>query len=125
MAKRNKPQTWLEVAILNAGLRTAVKAALWAHQWAVAREALGHEPTAEEVAEWWKQPERSAYRDQAAFRKAFPTLDSPAKIYESDEARASAASTARLAEDIEKWRKDRKAARELDAMKAFMFQATP
>jgi hypothetical protein len=89
MAKK-KPTTWLEVAVLNGGIRKAVKGLTWAYSWGVAREDLGHEPTVEEVAEWWKQPIRSAYREQAAFRSCFPTLDTPAPIADNPQVRAAA-----------------------------------
>jgi len=123
VAKRQRPPTWLEVAIAGAGLRTAIKATTWAYEWAVTREALGHEPSVEEVADWWKQSHRTAYRDQAEFRKAFPMLDTPAKIYESEEARESVAGLARLGEKIDKWGEERRARRELDAIKAVMLRA--
>jgi hypothetical protein len=61
---------------------------MWAQSWATVREAVGHDPTAEEVAEWWGQAVRSVYREQAAFRACFPTLDTPAPIYEDPELRA-------------------------------------
>jgi hypothetical protein len=74
----NRPPTWLEVAISNAGILKGTAAITWAWVWGITRESIGHEPTVEEVADFWNQSERTTYRDQAAFRKAFPTLDSPA-----------------------------------------------
>ena len=64
-----KPRTWLEVAILNGGLRDAIKALTWAHSWIHVQVALGRDPTVEEVAEWWNESRRTAFREQAAFRK--------------------------------------------------------
>ena len=76
-----KPRTWLEVAILNGGLRDAIKALTWAHSWIHVQVALGRDPTVEEVAEWWNESRRTAFREQAAFRKCYPTLDTPAALY--------------------------------------------
>lgn len=81
--------TWLDVAVHNVGLRLAVRALSWAYNWAVVREAIERDPTVEEVAEWWGMARRTAFRDQADFRRAFPTLESPAAIYSTDEARAT------------------------------------
>ena len=55
--------------------------------WDVVRQELGHEPTVEEYADWWKLSIRTAYREQAAFRKCWPTEKDPARLM--DAARAS------------------------------------
>ncbi len=89
MTKRKRPVTWLDVAAHYAGFRKAVTALVWAYQWAVVREKLNREPTVEEVAEWWGMNRRTAFRDQATFRKAFPMLETPAQIYASPEVRES------------------------------------
>ena len=70
--------TWIEVAISNAGVTKAASAITWAWCWGIAREVLKHDPTVEEVAEWWNMSDRTAYRNHATFKKAFPMLDSPA-----------------------------------------------
>ncbi len=70
------------------GILGARSALLWAIVWNVARQSLGHEPTVEEVAEWWKSSVRTAYREQARFREAFPELDSPAAIFDAPETKA-------------------------------------
>jgi hypothetical protein len=89
MLKKRPARTWLEVAVARAGLRTGLRAMTWAYEWGVTREALGHEPTVEEVAEYWNLTRRTAFREQAAFREAFSTMESPAPIYDTDEARAA------------------------------------
>jgi hypothetical protein len=124
MPRRNRSQTWLEVAIQNAGLRKAITATNWAYCWAVTREAIGHDPSVEEVAEWWNQSRRSAFRDQAAFREAFPDLDSPSAIYATPEARRALARHAAAGDKIEGWIKARRDRRELDAMRAVMRTAS-
>lgn len=123
MATKKRATTWLEVGIHYGGMRNAVKAMNYAYCWAVTREALDKEPTAEEVAEWWNTSERTSYRDQAAFRKAFPMLETPARIYESEEARSTLARHAAFADKIEEWKKERKLKREIDSVKALMLPA--
>lgn len=86
MTTDERPTTWLEVAIRNGGLRKASKAMMWACTWAIVRDEVGHDPSAEEVADWWDEPKRTVYREQAAFRACFPTLDTPAPIYASAQA---------------------------------------
>lgn len=128
MAKRKRPVTWIEVAIHFAGLRNAVKAISWAYCWAVTREALGHEPTPDEVAEWWLMSRRTAFRDQKAFREAFPMLETPAPIYDSDEAREviskHAAAYTRVDDRIDRWGEERRARKDLDAMRAALGTAS-
>jgi hypothetical protein len=74
---RRQP-TWIEVAVSNAGMMKGATAITWAWCWGITREILKHDPSVEEVAEYWNASVRTAYRDHAAFRKAFPMLDSPA-----------------------------------------------
>lgn len=92
--------TWIEVAVRNAGLRKAIAALTWAYSWATVREALGYNPTVDEVADWWKQSRRTAFRDQSAFREAFPTLATPARIYERPESRAKLAKAAEASDNL-------------------------
>jgi hypothetical protein len=122
MAKKlQRKATWLDVAVTNAGLRRGIRALDWAYSWAVVRAAQdGREPTVEEVAEWWGQPRRTAFRDQADFRAAFPNLDSPAAIYASPEAQEMAARHAAFGKKVEDWateRKKRKQEKELSSLR--------
>lgn len=116
-------RTWIELGVKNAGTRTVLRAINWAYCWAVVRESLGREPTVEEVAEWWSASRRSAFRDQAAFREAFPMLDSPAAIYDEPEARARIAKHAARADRVDKWIEERKARREEDSFAAVVAPA--
>ncbi|MHB8246233.1 MAG: hypothetical protein ACYDGN_12940 [Acidimicrobiales bacterium] len=68
--------------------------------WGVARESLGQDPTADQVAEWWAESRRTAFREQAAFRVAFPTLETPAALFEHREARDRLRQLARLGDEI-------------------------
>jgi len=96
-----RPMTWLEVAVRNGGFRKALKALVWAQTWATVREAIGHDPTVDEVADWWKAPRRSAFRDQAAFRECFPSLDSPAPIFAAPELREKMRQAAKASDDLD------------------------
>ncbi len=96
----SRQPTWIEVGIRNAGFLKAQTALVWAWMWAVTRESVGHDPTVEEVAEWWKESPRTAYREKAAFTKAFPMLESPATIFDNPVARAKLAELAKLGDDM-------------------------
>jgi hypothetical protein len=117
MASKRKP-TWLDVAVTNAGMRRGTTGMVWAYQWAVVRESLGREPSVDEVAEWWAMNRRKAFRDQAAFREAFPMLDTPAQIYASPEVRASLRAHAEFGDKVEKvGEKRRQLTQELGALR--------
>jgi len=88
VGKKRPAKTWLEVAVARTGLRNAVRALTWAHEWSVAATALGHDPTVEEVADWWNMTRRTAFREQAAFREAFPEVESPMRLYASEAGQA-------------------------------------
>ena len=109
MLKKRAPRTWLEVAVARAGLRTGVRALTWAHEWAVACTALGRAPSVEDVAEYWGLARRTAFREQAAFREAFPDVESPMSLYDSDEARARLQAFAELGDKIEELGEKRRA----------------
>ncbi len=92
--------------------------------WAIVREVTGDDPTVEQVAEWWKTPYRTAYREQAAFRAAFPTLESPSPIFESQETRARLAQAAQAALKSDAAKKSRKALSDLSVLQVGMTPAT-
>lgn len=97
MPKRvlNRPPTWLEVAVSNAGVLKATTAILWAWQWGITRADLGYDPTVEEVAEWWNASARTCYRYLAAFRKSFPGLADPTAFVDQAEVKPAIESAAR------------------------------
>lgn len=70
----------LVVAGRRVGLRRAMKAMTYMIAWDHVRDDLGHEPTAEEYAAWWKESPATAYREQALFRQAFPGEQNPARL---------------------------------------------
>lgn len=94
--------TIFEVAVKGGGLRRAIKAVLWAYTWSVCAEDLGYQPTAEEVAEWWNEPVRTAYREQAAFRACFPTLTDPGVLTSRPDAREAIRQGLQLARTIDR-----------------------
>lgn len=124
MAKpRTRPLTWLEVAIKNAGLRKAITGMSWAYVWGVTREALGHDPSVDEVAEWWRHSRRTAFRDQSAFKAAFPMLESPAPIVDQPESLESCRKMARSMRQLIDSNKVRPKAPDLTVMQMGMRQA--
>lgn len=86
--RSSRKATWMEISVKHAGFRGAGAALKWAYSWGIAREALGHEPSVEEVARWWRMPRRTAFRAQATFREAFPTLETPSPLCDAVEARS-------------------------------------
>lgn len=58
------------------GMRTAAAVV----QWTIAQQDLGHEPTVEEVAAWWKESRATWFRRQADFRELFPDQETPSAI---------------------------------------------
>lgn len=92
MARRKRsddPPTLVDVAVAN--LRAAgsnpAKASVQAAKalstvWALAitAEKLDHWPTQADYAEYWRIPERTAQREWAAVRAAFPTEQTPDRL---------------------------------------------
>lgn len=79
MAKR-PPSTVLEVAIAKGGYAKGFRVAMYIEQWTIAQRALGHVPTVDEAAAWWKESRRTWFHRQAEFREVFDLIDSPAPI---------------------------------------------
>jgi hypothetical protein len=119
-----KPKNWLQVAVANAGFRKAYRAMMWALSWAIAQEALGHDPSVDDVATWWGEPRRTAFSEQQAFREAFPTLLTPAPMFESVAAQRKIKDLVRRMKDIEKLRKASPIELEKLALEIAMMQAS-
>lgn len=76
-----KRATWAEVGLQHAGFRATVRALRFAMAWGLATAELGREPESiDEYAEVMQENRRTAFRDQAAFREAFPMEDSPGRM---------------------------------------------
>jgi hypothetical protein len=63
------------------GVTTVMRAVGYVACWSVTAESIGHEPSFEEYRQWWEMAERTAYRDQAAFRKV-TGLQDPSSIWQ-------------------------------------------
>jgi hypothetical protein len=121
---RKKQQTWLEVAVRNGGFIKAGRAMKWAFFWAMAREDLGHDPTVDEVADWWYDSRRTAFRRQEAFRECFPMLESPALMFESEEAKAKLREMIAAGEELAEAIKGDKSAGDFSILQLGMAPAT-
>ena len=86
---RRRSVTWAEVGFHNAGMRTTSRALNFAMGWGLATAELGREPTGwEEYAETMEVSRATAFRDQQAFRDAFPTEDTPLRMNRQSGAQA-------------------------------------
>lgn len=74
---KRAPTTLLEHCLARAGLVKGGRVASVIAGWAIASENVGHELTLQEYREWWRMSERTAYREQAIFREAFPEFSTP------------------------------------------------
>ena len=71
---RKRQVTWVQPGIRNAGMRATTRGLKFALGWGLATVELGREPESiEEYAETMEESRATAFRDQQAFRKAFPT----------------------------------------------------
>jgi hypothetical protein len=73
--------TWAELGYKNAGIRTTGRALGFVVEWGLATAVLGREPVSvEEFAEVAEESRATAFRNQQAFRKAFPKEETPTRI---------------------------------------------
>lgn len=73
--------TLLELCVRRTGKRlSGARVAAFIVAWGVCRRDLGHSPTVEEYADWWRQSRAGAFREQQAFREAFAPLQTPDPI---------------------------------------------
>ena len=100
MAKRTG-RTWAEVGIRNGGFRATIRGLRFAMGWGLATAELGREPESiDEYAETMELTRRTAFRDQAAFREAFPTETTPARMNEMAGVQAKYNATWRRLRDL-------------------------
>jgi hypothetical protein len=79
--RKQRPVTWADVGYKNAGFRATARALKFALAWGLATADLGREPQSiEEYAEIMSESRATAFRNQQAFRKAFPEEVSPARM---------------------------------------------
>lgn len=82
----------LAIAVERAGLFKGGRAALIVAQWAVARQSLGHAlghdegghvtAAVREYSAWWRETERTGWRDLRRFREVFPEEETPERLAE-------------------------------------------
>lgn len=78
----------MQVAIDRVGIRKAMRAMTAFGAWAYAESVLGHElgqgesvtAAVREHAEYWRQSERTSWRELQRFRDAFPEEESPSRL---------------------------------------------
>jgi hypothetical protein len=76
-----KPQPLALIASGRVGLIKAGRVMAFMVQWQIVRDDQGgDEPTLEQYAAWWNCSIRTAYREQALFRQAFPGEVSPTRL---------------------------------------------
>jgi hypothetical protein len=85
-----KERSLLQVAVVNAGIYRGSQGASVVVSWALAQRELGHElgdqegghlsAAIREYADYWKQSERTAWRDLKRFKAAYPGEESPVKL---------------------------------------------
>lgn len=84
-----RPTTFAELGFRNAGFRAAGRGLRFAWGWGLATAELGREPEGiEEYAEVMGQSRATAFRDQQAFRKAFPKETTPLRMNQVSGAQA-------------------------------------
>lgn len=71
----------LTIAARQLGMRRAFRVLTFMAAWDRARKAMRKQTlTLHDYCEWWRETERTAYRDQALFREAFPGETSPDRL---------------------------------------------
>jgi hypothetical protein len=97
--------TWSELGVRNAGFRTTLRALQFAMSWGVATASLGHEPgSVEEYAEFWGESRATAFREQQAFREAFPNETTPARMNALSGLREWSEEIVRIGDDLKELR---------------------
>jgi len=83
MRKTRPARTLLEVCIARGGYLRGARVAEFVIEWTIAADDLGHQPSANEFAHWWRdRSERTTWRRLAQFKQVFPEFENPAPIAE-------------------------------------------
>jgi len=119
MARREK--TWAQEGIQNSNFRTAVRALHFAMLWGLATATLEREPESiEEFAETMDMTRRTAFRNQEAFRKAYPSEETPGRINTVTGAQDRYDATYQKLRNLGKARRLAKAVREAEPVTFFV-----
>jgi hypothetical protein len=74
-------ETWAERGFKNAGMLSTARGLKFAMGWGLFMASEGREPeNIDEYAEVMQESRATAYRDQQAFRQAFPDEESPTRM---------------------------------------------
>lgn len=80
-ARTESGEPLLTIAARQIGMRRAFRVLTFMAAWDRARKAMRRETlTLQEYADWWRENQRTAYRDQALFREAFPSESTPDRL---------------------------------------------
>jgi hypothetical protein len=81
MGRKPRVETWAERGFKNAGIITTTRALKFALGWGLFMASEGHEPVnIDEYAEVMQESRATAFRDQQAFRQAFPDEENPTRM---------------------------------------------
>jgi hypothetical protein len=79
--RRKRPPTLAEIAVAHGGVRATVRAFKFAMGWGLATAELRREPDSiDEYATVMEESRATAFRDQQAFRKCFPSEETPGNL---------------------------------------------
>jgi hypothetical protein len=78
--RKSARPTLQQLASARVGQTKGAKVVAFIVMWAIAEDALGHPPTLDEYAEWWRESRSTAFRLQARFREAFPSETTPQRL---------------------------------------------
>lgn len=96
-------ETWAERGFKNAGILTTTRALKFAMGWGLFMASEGREPeNIDEYAEVMQESRATAFRDQQAFRQAFPDEESPTRMNSTSGAQERYNEAYRQVRDISK-----------------------
>jgi hypothetical protein len=81
--KKRPARTVMEVCVARAGVMKGARVQAFISCWVIASQRLGRPITLADYADYWKENERTAYREQARFREVFPGMETPQPIADS------------------------------------------
>lgn len=103
--KGKKRKTWSQIGVEHGGMRDTMRALEFAMNWGMVTALLEREPESiEEFAEEAGVSRATAFRDQQAFRNAFPMLEGPGELNRRARMDEAYQEVITLARDPVKWR---------------------
>ena len=84
MPRKDWGKTWFAVTLQRVGFRETRKVMEFAVAWSIVTRDLGRPPkNIEEYSGWWGQSAASGYREQTAWRAAWPEYPTPSAWFEA------------------------------------------